>query len=369
MAADAFNLLLGAFALLQINISARYNALHDLESALNLMVAMCDGAQYAPTAAARAAGRRRIPTPQWLLGKLRQIGRSSMEQRSREMLESTVQSLRNEGMLRKPVTVALDKTLFPFYGKHACMLGRIYSKFTKGTKVFEAYATAQCVDMKCRVQLAARVVERGVFLDEIVRNLLEDLDRNRIKVRRLLVDREFFNVSVINLLNELGVAYIMPAVKTLGVSGCVREHAGGKRKPVSKCTIKSKDGTKAEFTLVILKKKHPKKDEDKYLVFATSLPCTSVAAALRDIPKEYKMRWGIETGYRDIKRIRPMTTSTSLSVRVAYFFFALAMYNAWIMSKYWAQREGLRGSRLIILICRIAYGSRIGVPRDRGKPA
>ena len=33
------------------------------------------------------------------------IGRSSMEQRSREMLESTVQSLRNEGMLRKPVTV------------------------------------------------------------------------------------------------------------------------------------------------------------------------------------------------------------------------------------------------------------------------
>ena len=73
-----------------------------------------------------------------------------MEQRSREMLESTVQSLRNEGMLRGPVTVALDKTLFPFYGKHACMLGRIYSKFTKGTKVFEAYATAQCVDMKCR---------------------------------------------------------------------------------------------------------------------------------------------------------------------------------------------------------------------------
>ena len=365
MAADAFNLLFGAFAMLGIQVSGRYNALHGLESALNLMVAMCDGALYAPTAAARLT-KRRTPTPQWLLGKLRPVGRDSMERRARDMLDFTVQALRSDGMLRKPVTVAIDKTLIPYYGDRSDMTGRIYSKPDRGTKVFEAYATAQCVDGGCRAQLAARVVERGAFLAEIVENLLKDLARNRVRVRRLLVDREFFSVSVIRLLCKLGVMFVMPAVRTHGTAAAIAEHAAGVRNAVSKHVIKSASGEKVEVTLLIVKKKHAKKGEDEYLAFVTNLPRPSVAGLL-DLPAEYRRRWGIETGYRDIKRIRPMTTSRSLSVRMAYFFFALAMYNAWIASRHRVRRDGARGVRLIMLVCLVAYGSRT-VPPDRGKP-
>ena len=92
-------------------------------------------------------------------------------------------------------------------------------------------------------------------------------------------------------------------------------------------------------------------------------------AFLADVPREYKKRWGIETGYRDVKRIRPMTTSRSLSVRVAYFFFALAVYNAWIMVRYLSRRYDLRGPRLIILTDLIMRAAEIDMPRDRSKPA
>ena len=104
------------------------------------------------------------------------------------------------------------------------------------------------------------------------------------------------------------------------------------------------------------------------MAFATNLPRPSVAGLLAGLPGEYRMRWGIETGYRDVKRIRPMTASRSLSVRIAYFFFSLAMYNAWILSRCQARSDGLACVALFILISRMIYGIPPAVPRDRGKP-
>ena len=371
MAAGAFNLLAGALDLLQLGVSKRYNALHGPETALNMMVAMCDGGQYANTAVARMPARVRSATPQWLLSKLRAITRSIMEARCRKMLDHTVQELRKAGALRKPVNVAIDKTLFHFYGDHSDMTGRLYSKSDRGTHVFEGYATAQCVDADCRAHLAGRTVERGQFLTEIVPELLQDLERNGIKVRRLFVDREFFKIGVINEIDKRGIKYIMPAIKTQGVAAAIKEHVAGKRKAVSKYVMKSQvEGTEAEFTLIIIKKKKASDDaKDAHHVFATNAEYASVKAFLADVPREYKKRWGIETGFRDVRRIRPMTTSRSLSVRVAYFFFALAAYNAWTMVRYLARRHSLRGPRLIILMDLIVSAAEIAVPRDRGKPA
>ena len=378
IAKGVFNMLLGAFSLLKIEVSGRYNGLYGAGDALDMLLAMCDGGRYAPTAAAQLRSRgergRRIPTPQWLLGKLRLVGRAAMEKRARRMIESTVRALQEEGMLRRPVTVAMDKTLIPFYGGHEDMTGRIYSKHDRGTHVFEAYATAQCVDGPCRAQLAARTVERGEFLSRIVRKLLGDLARSRIKVRRLLLDREFFKISVINELVSRGIPYVMPAIRTRGIEKAIIEHASGARAAVSKYVLRSvPDGTEAEINLVILKKKGVRaKDapvEERYVAFATNLPRPSVAGLLVDLPGEYRMRWGIETGYRDVKRIRLMTASRSLSVRIAFFFFSLAMYNAWILSRCQARSDGLACIALFILISYMIYGIPPAVPRDRGKPS
>ena len=213
-------------------------------------------------------------------------------------------------------------------------------------------------------------MEGGEFLSGIVRKLLGDLARNRIRVRRLLPGQEFFKIGVISGPDGRGIPYVMPAVRTPGIQKTIVQHASGARAAVSKYVLRSAPGgAETGANLLILKNEVRAKNatvEERYVAFATNLPRPSVAGLLVDLPGEYRMRWGIETGYRDVKRIRPMTASRSLSVRIAYF--SLAMYNAWILSRCQARSDGLACVALFILISHMIYGIPPAVPRDRSKP-
>ena len=57
IAKGVFNMLLGAFSLLKIGVSGRYNWLYGAGDALDMLPAVCDGGRYAPTAAARLRSR------------------------------------------------------------------------------------------------------------------------------------------------------------------------------------------------------------------------------------------------------------------------------------------------------------------------
>ena len=97
-------------------------------------------------------------------------------------------------------------------------------------------------------------MERGEFLSRIVRKLLGNLARNRIQMR-LLLDREFFKISVINELDARGIPYVMPAVKTPGIEKALAEHVSGLRAAVSKYVLRSvPGGPEAEVNPFILKK-------------------------------------------------------------------------------------------------------------------
>lgn len=99
----------------------------------------------------------------------------------------------------------------------------------------------------------------------------------------------------------------MPAVRTHGSAAAMAEHAAGSRKVVSHI-VKSWSSEEAEVDLLIIKEKRAKNGDDAYVV--ANLPRPSVAG-LPDLPAEYRMRCGIETGHRDVKRIRPMTVRAS----------------------------------------------------------
>ena len=51
-----------------------------------------------------------------------------------------------------------------------------------------------------------------------------------------------------------------------------------------------------------------------------------------NIPGEYRGRWGIETGYRVAKQVRPSTSSRNPSVRLVLFYFTMILYNVWAIS-------------------------------------
>ena len=63
--------------------------------------------------------------------------------------------------------------------------------------------------------------------------------------------------------------------------------------------------------------------EEKFIGFATNMQ-------LKD-SELYSKRWGIETGYRMIEKMRARTRSTNTVSRIFCFLYSVVMFNAWVM--------------------------------------
>ena len=63
----------------------------------------------------------------------------------------------------------------------------------------------------------------------------------------------------------------------------------------------------------------------------TYIYATNTDLPSRDVLKFFKKRWGIETGYRMIRKFLAKTTSKRYSTRLLYFYFAILLYNFWVL--------------------------------------
>lgn len=105
-------------------------------------------------------------------------------------LDSTVSKLRELGVFDMPVTTAIDKHLIPRYDKLPNNF-LIQSKSKNSTTHFESYCTMQCVEKRIRSQLGCYPLYQNKSNADFVRKLLSDGINNGIKIKLLLVDREF----------------------------------------------------------------------------------------------------------------------------------------------------------------------------------
>ena len=115
--------------------------------------------------------------------------------------------------------------------------------------------------------------------------------------------------------------------KDAGIKRAISEHVQGSRNAVSRYAM-GKGADAFTFNLVIIPAPGKKDSScvfDRYHVFATSLPCSDADDTVRDIPDQYRKRWGIETGYRCAKEIRPRTNSISPSIRMLLFAVSLIL--------------------------------------------
>lgn len=144
---------------------------------------------------------------------------------------------------------------------------------------------------------------------EKVRQILAGCMRRGVRIRPVLLDREFFTAEAIRALNDLGLDYLMLCSNRLGVVSAIREFAGGTLTAVSENHI-SGEGGFVPYTLVIeerrRRKKNPKPDpppEEKYIGFATSIPDIDV--------RVYGHRWVVETGYSKVEAMWPVPAAAT----------------------------------------------------------
>ena len=81
----------------------------------------------------------------------------------------------------------------------------------------------------------------------------------------------------------------------------------------------------ATFRLVTVYGRN-KKGKTVLYAFATNTTLPSLS-----ILRIFKKRWGIETGYRMIRKLLARTISGRYTIRLLYFFLAVLLYNFWVI--------------------------------------
>lgn len=324
------------YSILLFPCSTKNNSRWNSTDAHNCIMSLCLRNSYAESGLKRLAmeSQNHSPTGLWLRKIMSRISQKAMLMHLHHSLDSTISKLKELGVLEQPVTVAIDKHLIPRYDKlpnHSL----IKSKSKNSTIHFESYCTMQCVEKRIRAQLGCYPLYDNKSNADFVRKLLSDGINNGIKIKLLLVDREFFTAGIISVIKQKHLKFLMPAKKTPRIKDAILQYVNGDRKSISNCMIQSASGHVESFTLVILPNKNARKKSnltDQYITFATNISPKKISHNIQSIPTDYKQRLGIETGYACIGRFRPKTTSSNQSIRLLYFYYSLILYNAWIIT-------------------------------------
>ena len=341
-----------------IQISNKHNAIYGISHIATMLICMCkDGI----TSETTSNDLQEMPSARWLRDKLATIDQYNMENLCDAMLQRTIKKLDRT----IPVKVAIDKHLIPRYDKDN-MLHLVYSKIKNGTKQFECYATMQIVDSSANLVLDCACVTRASNNVDFVRKFMEKLTINRIKTSLILLDREFYFTDVIRVMCKHKRKFLMPARKNSTVKRIIEQYHRGEIGCVYKYVMNNAFGNSARFNLVLTRSNRYNDESadiyDKYLVFATNLDVKYALNQISRIPQEYKKRWGIETGYRQIKQIRPRTTSRNHLIRILLFYVSLFMHNMWTILK-----DKSYGTITVrILLGAAAMIAITGVPNDGG---
>ncbi len=229
-----------------------------------------------------------------------------------------IATLRDTGVLDKPLMVALDWHDEMYYGNLETE-GIIGTKNSRGTNYAYEYATASIVVKRLRFAVAVIPVKTRSILT-MVRAVIRIMEELGIRIRMLLMDGGFFSADAIRFLVASGVPFIMHAPKLRKV--CNDQEVDMKHTTSSHKRRKSEQ---AAFRMVSIYGRE-RSGKTVLYVFATN---TSFPPA--SILRLFKKRWGIETGYRMIRKFLARTTSKRYSMRLLYFYLAILLYNFWVL--------------------------------------
>jgi Transposase DDE domain len=242
-----------------------------------------------------------------------------------------------KALRRRPQVVALDLTLLPFYGADAKTNPLVVrSQAKKGTCSFFGYGTAYVVRKGRRFTVALTAVTRCMTMEDLARELLKQVRAAGIKVRFLVLDREFYSVAVIRYLQAARTPFLMPVVchgrpadHPLGPSGS-NVFKQCKRSGWARYTLS--DAKKRTATVLIcIKCRNRRGERGKHGREAWIYAYWGIAPQRYDWVKEtYRRRFGIETSYRQMNQCRIRTSTTRFEVRFLYVAIALLLRNLWV---------------------------------------
>jgi len=199
-----------------------------------------------------------------------------------------------------------------FHGKDA--LGIVGTKPKDGShRAFKYLCAFSDYDPKGIVAIA-ELFDGSVT--ETTQELIEEL-RKDYPIDIVIVDGEFYKAEFIKYLIDAKINFVTRRTDT----GNIRElHI-----PYNKPYLYAKDVERKDGRIIHLKYwlyRYKGKDGDFYLA-------SNMCKNARDMRKLYKTRWHIETGFREVNRVKIKTTTRDFLVRLFFYIVSCIIYNLW----------------------------------------
>lgn len=226
--------------------------------------------------------------------------------------------------------IALDITLIPYHGQaYQDEKEIVRGEAKSGTTHFHGYATVSIVHDNRRYVVALRFIEYGEEMVDILCWLLERLKSLKIGIRSLFLDKGFCSIPVFKALERRKVSYVVP-IPVRGKSGGVRHLFQGKS---GKTTYTFHSPRYGEYTVqAVVVRRYAKgrygRHGSKWFAYAVAgLPVGMLPAQVFEI---YRQRFGIETSYRQMNKVRARTTTRNPVIRLLLVGLAFVLFNLYI---------------------------------------
>jgi hypothetical protein len=241
-----------------------------------------------------------------------------------------------KGLRKRAHPLIIDFVEEPYYGKPYQDPRELRpGKAKQGTCRFHTSATVYLLSHGRRFTLGMTYVFRDDTLVDVLERLLGQVRKIGLRIRYLLLDREFYNVDVVCYLKRVHCPFLMPVArrgkrpkdpaqatsvwrffvwKKSGWSTQTMQH-GDRRAEVNICVACDNEagrrGRHGRRTLVFA-----------YWGFQPGSP--------RWARETYRKRFGIETSYRQVNQARARTSSRKPVLRLLYIGVALLLRNVWV---------------------------------------
>ncbi|MCA1671842.1 MAG: transposase [Actinobacteria bacterium] len=262
--------------------------------------------------------------------------------------------------------LGVDLTLIPYHGEPRRDRNEVYRGEAKsGTTHFHAYATCYVIHHGRRFTLALTRVLLGTPMPEVLRCLLKRVRALGIRQTLLLLDRGFYSVDVVRYLQAARVPFLMPMVlrgrKPSDARGPSATYvfAARKRSGWDRYSWRNAEGVRATVSVGVAitwrrrrgtsRVKHGGKRRRTTLVYAYWGLQPPSPTWVRET---YRLRFGIETSYRQMNQARIRTCTRDPLLRLLFVGIALILRNVWVwlhMMLLSTPRRGRRELRLASL--------------------
>lgn len=234
-----------------------------------------------------------------------------------------------EQLQRWGVEAAIDEHDEPFYGKSEELLEYTCGSRAKaGTTHFFRLISLYVIYRQMRLTVAVAFVHPAEDTVAIVQKLLTRSRALKLRLDVLYLDRGFCTTPVIAHLQLVKQPAVL-ACPIRGKEGGTRQLCRGRKSYRTHYTFTS--GLTVEMAVVAtLVPGKDKKRRRKWLLFVLVGLDWQPATVYR----RYRFRFGIESSYRILRRVRVKTTSRNPALRFFLLGFALLLVNLWALLRW-----------------------------------